>query len=255
MAYQSWAKWTLFSLDTFDELEGQFPLDNAVQNLGAQYEDAWALNRQEPITQWIHGTAENWNFTTRLRQLDSTDDIRTKIKWLLDSVRKDTSLGRPPLYVWTWGTIELTCYITNLGGIEYQMSPANQAGTVLPREVKFDISLRKYVQFDLKGTDPNSPFALGLTDTLYVNAKVGQTYETLAATRYNNPDWGDLVRRRNPDKPFLQAGNVIALPRPERFYDADLEPESAPLLRTEEGLNARQALFELRSLSKVSYVL
>jgi hypothetical protein len=254
MAYRSWAKWTLFSLDSFDELEGQFPIENVTQNLGAQYEDAWTLNRQEPISQWIHGTSENWSFETRLRQLDSLDDIRPKIKWLLDSVRKDTSLGRPPLYVWSWGSIELSCYITSLGGIQYEMSPANELGQVLPREVRFTISLRKYVQFDVVGTDPNSPFALGLTDTLYVNAKIGETYEALAAVRYGNPDWGDLIRRRHPSKPFLTAGTIVALPKPERFLDADEEPESSPLERTEEGLNARQALFELRGGSKVSFV-
>lgn len=254
MAYQSWAKWTLFNLDTYEEYEGQFPLERVTQNLGAHYEDAWTLNRQEPISQWIHGVAEEWSFVARLRSLDSTDDLRSKVDFISQSVRKDTTLGRPPLYVWTWGTIEITCYVTNLGGVEYNMAPPNQAGQALPRDVTFNVTLRKYVEHDISVTDPNSPFAAGLTDTLYVNPKIGQTYEALAETRYGDPDWGDLLRRRNPDKAHLQTASVIALPRAERFIDADLEPESPPLERTDEGLAAREAIFELRGSSKISYI-
>lgn len=255
MAYHSWAKWTLFSVDTFDELEGQFPLENVTQNAGASYQEAWTLNRNEPIVQWIHGVVEEWTFATVLRSTHSLDDISSKVKWLQDSVRKDDKLGRPPIYVWTWGSIEVACYITNLGGVQWNMQPVGPTGKALPREVRFSITLRKYTPFDIKVTDPNSPFAAGLTDTLYVNAKVGQTYEALAATRYGNPLWGDLLRRRHPSKPHLQAGDVVALPKAERFLDADLEPEAAPLQRTEEGLRVRQALFQLRGASRVSYVI
>lgn len=251
MAYQSWAKWSLFSLDTYEEFEGQFPLETATQEAGAHYEDAWTLNRQEPISQWIHGIAEQWSFTAKLRQLDSSDDLRSRIAWLLGTVTKDDTLGRPPLYVWTWGSIDVTCYITHLGGIEYKMASPNQDGQGLPKEATFQVTLRKYKPYDIKVTDPNEPFR----DTLYVNAKIGQTYEALAAAQYGDPDWGDLLRRRSPGVPFLLAGTVVALPKAERFYDADLEPESAPLLRTDEGLEARQAIYALRGASKVSYVI
>jgi hypothetical protein len=251
MAYRQWANWSLFSLDTFDTLEGQYPLEMPTQNLGAHYESAWSMNRNEPITQWIHGTVTTWSFGVTLRAKDSTDDIRSKIKWLTESTVKDDKLGRPPLYVWSWGSIEMTCFITALGGIQWEMMPTKLSPTFEPpRMVKFQITLQKYVPWDLKKTDPNLP----PLDTFYVYSKVGQTYEAMAGKRYGQPLWGDLVRRRNPDKAYLQVGDRIALPDSDKLLEEEVEPVSAPLQRTEEGLGARQDMFELRNVSKVSHV-
>lgn len=250
MSNQNWVKWKLFSLDTFDELVGQYPLQNPIQNLGAHYESAFSMNRQDPISQWIHGIAQTWTFATVLRAVDSTDDIRPRVKWLQDSVAKDDKLGRPPLYVWSWGTIELSCFITSLGGILWQMAPAGPLGE-LPRQVSFNVSLQKYAPFDLDVTDPNAPFR----DTFYKNAKIGTTYELMAQERYGEPLWGDLIRRKHPELPYPLAGKVIALSDAENLLEEDLEPEAAPLQRTAEGLEARQELFELRGVSKVSHVI
>lgn len=254
MAHDNWVKWKLFCVDSFDELEGQYPLEKPIQNLGAHYESSFSMNRQEPISQWIHGIVHSWTFNTVLRAIDYTDDIRPKITYLQESVAKDDNLGRPPLYVWTWGSIEITCRIISIGGVQWDMAPAGILGE-LPREVSFSITLEKYAPFDLEVTDPNSPFAAGLTDTLYKDAKIGITYEAMALERYGEPLWGDLVRRRHPEIPYPLAGQVIALPEPENLLEENLEPEAAPLQRTAEGLAVRQELFELRGISKMSHVI
>ncbi len=250
MAYQSFAKWTLLSLDTFDELVGQYPLQNTQEAQSAHYESVFSMNRQEPITQWIHGVAQVWTFGTMLRQLDSSDDIEARVRWLQDSVRKDDKLGRPPLYVWNWGTEEVSCFITSIGGVSWDMAPNGPLGPSL-RQVTFNITLQKYVPYDIEVTDPGAP----PRDTFFKNAQVGATYERMAQERYGDPLWGDHIRRRHPALPYPVAGSVIALTDAENLVDADLEPESPALQRTEEGLNARQELFALRGASKQSHVL
>jgi hypothetical protein len=251
MAYKSWAKWNLFNVDTFDELEGQFPLENVSQTAGATYEEKWTLNQNEPIAQWIHGTVEEWTFNTKIRALNSTDDITSKIQWLINSIKKEDKLGRPPLYVWTWGSIEISCYIVNVNPVWDSLQPISIAGTTLPREVTFDITLRKYTPFDIKVTDPNAPFR----DTYYISAKLGDTYESLAQRQYGNPMWGDFLRRRQPENPYLETGTIVPLLKVERFLEEANEPESPPMQRTEEALELRKQMFELRGGDKISYIL
>jgi hypothetical protein len=243
-------KWSLFNVDTFDILEGQFPLLDASQNAAAHYEHAWAMNRSEPITQWLHGNLTSWTFNTVLRSTSGIDDISSKVDWLLSCVRKQDKLGRPPLFVWTWGTIQLTCVITSIGGVKWEMQPTGPNGTPVPRQVNFALTLEKYTQFDLKVTDPNaSPF-----DTLYINVKLGATYESIAADRYGDALWGDLIRRRHPTAPYPLAGAVVGLPEEDTLLEESLDPESAPLQRTAECLLALQSLYALRGGSKVSHV-
>jgi hypothetical protein len=238
--------WSLFNLDTFEEFIAQFPPDEVAQNVGAQYAEAWALNREDPIMQWVRGTLETWNFTALLHAIDSTDFIDSRINTLISSVKRDSTAQRPPVYIWTWGIFQVQCTIESVGDVKYKLRPDET-----PRSAMFSIRLRKYTPHDIVVTDPNQPFS----DTYYYVVKNGQTFESLAELRYKQPLWGEYLRRENPGKPYPLAGQTIAMPEEDRLFDLEVEPESPPLERTEEALVVRQDLFALRGRNKFSHVL
>lgn len=238
--------WSLFNLDTFEEFTAQFPPKDVTQNVGGQYAESWTLNRQNPVTQWVRGVTETWNFTALLFAVHSEVDIRDQINTLIQSTQRESTNQRPPVFLWTWGNFQVQCVIETVGDIKYDMRPDET-----PRSAQFTIRLRKYIPHDIVLTDPNKPFS----DTYYYNIKNGQLFESLAELRYKQPLWGEHLRRSNVDKPFPLAGQTIAMPEEDRLIEIEITPESPPLKRSEEGIAVRKEIFQLRDKRKVSHVL
>lgn len=242
------ATWRLTNLDTGETIESQFTPQEISRSLGAQYAETWTLNRDAPILQWTRGTLETWTFQALFWSKYFGDSLDSTIEFLENLVKRDDELQRPPVCLWSWGNFEIQCVVESLGGVNYVLR-AYQVEEI--KTVRYQITLKKYDFFDIKTTDPNKR----PTSTRYVYAKLNEDYEDLAQKRYQAPIWGDLVRRINPQDPYLVSGTLIALPDASDFIGVEIEPESPPLERTEEGLEARKRIFELRQKDYVSHVL
>lgn len=92
-------------------------------------------------------------------------------------------------------------------------------------------------------------------DTFFHACSAGDTWEKIAAKFYGDPRKGTLLRRHNPESPFLTAGQVVVLPRPERLRGISIVPTSVPLARTPDNEALRKYWFTKLGKNRKSYLL
>ncbi len=229
--------WVLTRLSQFsrlpptDRVEGQFHAEGLTEEVSSEYSEKFALNRQNPLTQFVHGNTETITFTGRLFAarafVESVDDQLKKLKsW----VRRDAVTGRPPLLSFSLGDghVEMEkCVLQSLSGITYERPTAFGA----LRHVTFTVNLRKFTDFALPKFQLPGVGALGspFGDTRFHTARRGDYYESLTELEYGDALLGDLIRRRNPDKPNIQIGDVIALPSASTIQGQRVTQQSVAL--------------------------
>lgn len=230
----------------------QFDPEGLTENVGGAWSEASTATREHPITQFSSGQARKIVFTARLFAETKVDDVRLKVAVLKQSVKYNSKLGRPPLWIFNWGDFLIdTVAVESIGGVRY--GPLRHGFGIGggPKWVVFRITLRHYEEYGVELTDPDAPPA----DTFYHTVKGRDTWEKIAAHHYGDARYGELLRRENPDKPFLQVGQNVKVLRFERLRGVLISPSSIPLQRTTEGISARNAIFETRGVARVSHVI
>jgi hypothetical protein len=112
------------------------------------------------------------------------------------------------------------------------------------RDIKFTITLRKYVASVQQATDPSQPESL----SRYRYVKTGDTYESIAKDEYNNAIYGEVLRRYHRYKPDLaENDDVHVLPLNYVVKRRKLVPQSVPLSDTDEATDRLNDLFVDRS--------
>jgi len=137
--------WFLYNLDTDDKIEGQFPPEDTTQELSAAYAAESPLNRQHPITQFLHGNAETVSFRGRLYAEVITDDLTKPLRLLQSWTKRDPDLFRPPiLHFWVGdSTLKVDqCLLEALSDISYASFRSDGS----PRDISFTVHLREYVR-------------------------------------------------------------------------------------------------------------
>jgi len=243
--------WTLTNNDSREVLKGQFPAENVTRGAGSNYQVTTALNRQNPIIQFINGELDTLSVQSRFWRKDLFDEAPTdRIDKLLEWTRVDKKLRRPPILTFALGDglgLTMQVVLEKVDSIVY--GNPNALGGI--REVSFSLSMRSQVPFDINETE--------VTDTRYHRVKEGEFYELIAQREYGNPMLGIFIRRLHPTKPIANPGDVVKLPAVETARIADLQPDSTPLKTafgnkdTEQRRN-RIRHFELRSESSVSFL-
>ena len=236
-----------FSDDFEMDLEFQFVPSSFSVNIGANYAEGGTLNRQHPITQWTRGKSKTIAFEAKFFARDTQENIDDTLAKLEQATSRVEALGRPPLLIFSWGRVfSEFVVIEDLGNVVVdELRPDGTHQGFLLR-----IQLRRYDFFDLKLTDPTAP----PHDSFVALVRQGDTWEHLAARQYKNPLQGDLLRRRNPDKPFLTPGQVVVLLDRENIRGVPVLPESPPLARTHAFEEVRDALFALRSGARTTHI-
>ncbi len=112
-----------------------------------------------------------------------------------------------------------------------------------PRQVSFEITLRKYESFSFVESKPNAP----LRETLYVTAKRGETWEHIALRMYGKPEMGELIRRRNPAALMPAPGVIYKLPDKDVIIFESAEPYSISMARSPEGLSRFSEMLAIRN--------
>ena len=196
--------WVLLNTDTQESIIGQFPPTDVQKSVGSSFNNTFALNRKNAITQFLHGNVETISFSARFYSIFMLHDVESKVKKLERWAQQSSSLGRPPiLYFWVGNQhVKMrSCFLTDVS-ISYDRP--GFLGTMQGATV--GLKLQRYEPFSLANT---SSF-----DTLYHFAKLGDTYELLAARHYKNPMLGVELRHRHPKARIIVPGTVIKLPAP-----------------------------------------
>lgn len=249
-----------------DRVEGQFHAEGLTEEIASEYSEKFALNRQNPLTQFLHGNTETITFTGRLFAARAfIESVDNQLNLLKSWVRRDFLLERPPLLSFTVGDGHVQmekCFLQSLSGITYERPTAFGA----LRHVTFTVNLRKFTDFELpKFQLPGVGAVLGAVagafgDTRFHTAKRGDYYESLTQLEYDDALLGDLIRRRNPDKPNIQIGDVIALPTASTIQGQQVTQQSVPLKTAFDRpptpqRNLRIDIFKRRDRKLLSFVL
>lgn len=243
--------WTLMNKDTQEVLQGQFPAENVSRGAGNNYQITTALNRQNPIIQFINGELDTLSITSRFWRKDLFDEAPTdRIEKLLEWTRVDDKLRRPPILTFALGDglgLTMQVVLEKVDNIQY--GNPNALGGI--REVSFNLSMRSHVPFNIDEQE--------VKDTRYHRVKEGEFYETLAQLEYGNPMLGIAIRRLHPTKPIAQPGDIVKLPAIEGVRTSDIQPNSIPLktaFGNKDTAQRRNRIrhFELRSGSALSFL-
>lgn len=242
--------WNLINYDTLETITAQFHAEELTQNVGSAYSEKFALNREHPVVQFLHGEVETVSFRGRLYAATFAEDVVEILEKLKSWARRDDDLERPPVLGF-WAGDSLSAYLVEctmgLSNITFDR-PTFQGGL---RHVTFTVGLREYKSYSLEGDT--------VGNTRYHRAREFDYYESLAQLEYGDPMVGDVIRKLHPTKPNIQVGDVITLPTASKIRKTKTEPTSIPL---ETGFgrkdtpqrNLRLHMFEQRNRTKVSFV-
>ena len=226
--------WWLLNTDTSEYVYGQYTTE-VQHSVSSSYGESFALSRQAPISQFLHGNTETLAFEGEFFASFAFQEIVKQVKTVQSWTRRDPSLGRPPVcYFWIGNQYAnmQSCFVQTANAKYEKPTQMGQA-----RAAKLAVSLRAYRPYSL---DETANF-----DTRYHLAKLGDSYEKLAAREYGNPMLGVELRQRHPDKRVISPGDVIKLPAPTgSIRRAKIEPRSIALA----GITARKSNPQLEAL-------
>lgn len=227
----------------------QFPPISFTENRAANWASQTGMTRENPILQFSNGEQRSFQFQARIWAHNESVSVEPIIDELKRATERDPDLGRPPRWSFVWGTaVSETVVVRSIGNIRYdELRPD---GSLRGALLQIELLVWRFTDVEFSGEPTPS--------THYVVLRQGDTWEGVALKEYGDPDLGDLLRRRNPATlfPGCKPGTVVELPPRQKLLDeAELEPDSGPLRRTEEALEERARLFEARSQPRESLVL
>lgn len=243
--------WTLISQDVkTEQVMGQFPAEIS-EEVSSEYAQYKSLNRENPVVQFVSGNADTLSFTARFYARDAVfSGVKESITQLKKWARRDPKKERPQILSFRVGDGYLSmesCVITGLGSIVYQRP------TVLGalRDVSVTINLLSYEEFTMEDAQ--------LYETRYHRAKEAEYFELICENEYGNAYFGDVIRKRHPDKEIIQPSDIIKLPSIEAIQTERVEQKSL-ILKTAYGKKetpqrtARLEAFDKTNRSHVSHI-
>jgi hypothetical protein len=216
--------WTLKNTEDGTTLKGQFPAEDVTRNVGGNWSEIQALNRSNAFIQFLNGKTQTLSVQSRFFKRDMFDDSPVdKVEKLIEWTQSTIRFRRPPMLTFILGDglgLQMDCVCTGVTGIKYGMP--NSLGGI--REVQFTMEFLR-----ISGRQTAFSSEQEVTDTRYAHAKDGDYYELLCQEEYGDPMIGVIIRQRNPTKPLLAAGDIIALPALEGVRGSVPSQQSIPL--------------------------
>jgi hypothetical protein len=268
--------WSLSSMD-FPGLEytGDFPPIEVTENISGSWAEQKTLGLIQPILQFTGGNLETIEISIKVWAKHQgilgtgllTDDIETRVEQIKDLPRPFPGLNRPQ--VWLFAMVPKSSFlsavisqainlkgptpqlsqqvvVTSVGGIKYD--PFRGDGSL--RGATFDISMSRYEPFDINNTATEA-------ESLVTPAITGETYEHVAKRVHGDPNLGEALRRRNPDKLILREGDLVHVPSAKilRRESLPLTPQSLPLKNGDSQRQNILAAFQDRGGPQYTHVL
>jgi len=243
--------WNLRNLDTGQVLQGQFEAENVAREIATNWGQFTSLNRQNPILQFLNGSAEKVSFDGRFfrsHALDKSPEVKLDMLTSWAKLDLKANLRRPPiLQFWIGdGHLMINCVIT---GINTGYQRPDFFGGL--RHCTFTVSLLEFTTFSIDDAEE--------INTRYARARDRDYYELLAFEEYGNPLIGDVIRKAHPQLQSLQSGDVVKLPSIEGVRTTEVTQTSISL-KTAFGRKdtaqrrLRLEFFDKRSGSYVSHL-
>lgn len=247
--------WFLKNEDSGEEIRGQFIAENVRKNTSTRYSEQTALNRNDPIVQFVSGNLKTITFSTTLFNRDilfgSIKNEQDTLEKLESWVERDEELKRPPILSFWIGNGVTGFSKCNLRSVEAVIGePVAVSGEF--KSAVVDLTLAKYVPFSLE-----EGF---IGETRYHRAKERDYYEWLTQREYGSAILGDIIRKRHPDKLNIEVGEIIKLPSIDAIKTERVEQKSIPLKtsfgkRLTSQKSLRLEMFELHNVDYVSHVI
>lgn len=241
--------WNLKNLDTGQTLQGQFEAENVSREIAVNWGQFTSLNRQNPILQFLNGSAKRVSFDGRLFRKHALDTSpEDKLDMLVSWTEIDPALRRPPILQYWIGDGHLTINCVIVGLKEDYRRPDFFGGL---RDVTFSVSLLEFSTFSLDDAEE--------VDTRYARARERDYFELLAFEEYGNPLIGDVIRKQHPALQSMEAGDIVRLPSIEGVRNTPVTQTSIPL-KTAFGRKdtpqrrLRQQFIDKRSTKYVSHL-
>jgi hypothetical protein len=220
--------WFLVSQDDGHFLEGQFPPQSLVENVSGAWGEQATLGLDQPILQFLRGEKETISCDVKVWAEHQgilgtglgAEDIQETVDEIRDLPRADPDLGRPHVYLFSVGEqFSQQVIVKSVGAIRYDRMRSSD-GTL--RGVLFSFELWRY--------EPYSVVDLVTGESLIAHARQGDSYESIAWRVLGDAILGEALRRRNPDRYYLEEGDEVHVPKASILRaELDLNPQSLPL--------------------------
>lgn len=253
--------WELRDLDHNVNLLPQFPIENVSFTAGGVLSDQARHGFQDAITNWTRGKSKVISFETMVfaKNEEQGPLVQTWLDDIVSLSEKNADLGRPPICLFTLGNITtggayngtVSSETVLVESADYVVVTTLRSGS--PREVRFNIVLRRYVPFSQNQIDPTAP----VKESFHLIASSAErSYEAIARRYYGDPLLGDRLRKRHPEKPFApDVGQVVNIPSREIVMQEEVEPASHILsLTNEDAVDAFETVLEERNSRTVTVV-
>jgi hypothetical protein len=239
-------KWKLEVLDDPTRfVEGQFIPTEFEEGVSTNFAHTGGFGSEDPVTQWVNGKLDTISFTARLYAASFLESVTAKLETLKGFVRKEANRRSPPPLLFTWGReISRQCVLTSLGGIRYD--DIHIDGHI--RGVVLQVQLVEYREYQ------NAVEALTGGESFVHISKDGDTFESIALFHFDRPDWGDLIRGRNPQYAPLDSGSPIEIPEAWVLRAETVTPRSIPFRRKALTNENRKLIFDSRKYTYISHV-
>jgi hypothetical protein len=235
-------EWLLDAEEIGIVVRGQFPINELhMDGLGGHYVDVYTTNMAHPITQWVHGNQQKITFESMFWAKDSVQSITQEWEWLIQLTQRDIQIKRPPVCLFMCGTeIKETVFVENVTNVK--IGTMRPDGTL--QSVHFTMTLRKYVPSTSRPTDPSMPEPKSAIHQVHT----GDTYESIARDYYDQPLYGEALRRYHGFHPDLAEGDKVhVLPYTYVMRQKKLSSQSYMLGTEVPARDRLQTLFGLRS--------
>lgn len=214
--------WSIRNLDTNELIMPQLPMgdDGVSLGVGARLVDQERFGEQDTITHWTGGAPRTFSFSAMLyaRHADEAADVEDLLDKLIALAVKDEQYGRIPICLFRFGSYLSETVLVEK--VDPQIVSVDARGFV--REVRCQISLRRYVPFSQTQIDPTKQTK---ESYLRVVTQGEQMWEAIARRYYGDPMLGDRLRKRHPEHAFsAPIGAVVKVPARGIMLKETVEP-------------------------------
>jgi hypothetical protein len=213
-------QWTLTSQDTATEIVGKFPPQNLRENISGVWASQGTLGLPQPVLQFIRGDQESTDVDLKafarhrgvlglgLGAVNTPlgpEDIEEEVALIKSLPRANPDLGRPEVWLFVVGTqFQTQVVVQSVGGVRYDRFRPSDGSL---RGVLFSCHMLRYIPFDVQDLTGQAEI-----ESQVVPAQEGETYEHITARILGDAALGEALRRRNPERRTLAAGDLVHVP-------------------------------------------
>lgn len=208
--------------------------------------------------------------------------VKDQIEKIKTFSRKNDSLGRPERFLLTLGTeMEFEVFVRSPGGIQYDEIRSDgtirgasftmqcvkikaenlntEAGVSTAAKIKSVVGVITTISGGISGVNSirrdkliNIPFGSLHTIDKFLIIKQGDTYESIARREYGNPQLGVILRRAQPGKLDLEAGQEIVTIKKREIVQINDDPTAVALRPNVETTTLLDTFLSLRGKPTVA---